>query len=744
MTNAALPIPAPPIARADRTETTLHGHTLVDDYAWLREKDSPEVHAYLEAENAYTEAVMAPTATLQTELYDEMLSHIKQTDVSVPSEENNYWYYTRTSEGAQYPVYCRKPGTRATYEQFPEQIVLDVEELAKHESFMSIGTLTVSDDGALAAYSVDTKGFRQYTLQIKDLSTGAVLPEQVERVGSVVWASDNRTLFYTVEDEEQKRQYRLYRHTLGTPHADDVLIHEEQDERFNLGAGRTRDGQYIILESASHIASQAWLIPANAPASAPALIAPLREGVEYYPDHRYGLLYIRTNDTGRNFRLVTAPVADPTNWQELIGARADVMLEDVSLFANFAVASERYDGLEHLRVLHFAGQGPAFAREDQIRFPEPAYSVHLAGNRMFAADHLRYAYQSLVTPASVYEYDLRSTVSTLLKQQEVPGNFDRSLYVSDRLSATAPDGTQVPISLVYRRDKRLDTQRPDTPEQPENFSTSETSTSTSHVILTKAKDLRLPSTDPSAKAFAEPTPSTNPLHIYGYGSYGYSLPLGFSSNRLSLLDRGFILAYAHIRGGGDLGKPWHDAGRLSAKQNTFTDFIAVTEHLLAQGYGDPTRVAIQGGSAGGLLMGAVTNLRPDLFRAVLSQVPFVDVMNTMLDASLPLTVPEYEEWGNPNEPEAFETMLSYSPYDNLRAAPYPAMLVKTSLHDSQVMYWEPAKYVAKLRTLNTGTHPILLHTNMTAGHGGASGRYDYLKEIALDYAFLLQQLSPHP
>jgi oligopeptidase B len=688
MTNTT---PTPPTARTHRTQTTLHGHTLIDDYAWLREKDSPEVLAYLEAENAYTEAIMAPTAALQTELYDEMLSHIKQTDVSVPSEENNYWYYTRTSEGAQYPVYCRKPGARATYDQAEEQIVLDVEELAKHESFMSIGALTVSDDGALAAYSVDTKGFRQYTLQIKDLSTGAVLAERVERVGSIVWASDNRTLFYTVEDEEQKRQYRLYRHTLGAPHADDALILEEPDERFNLGAGRTRDGEYIVLESASHIASQAWLIPANAPTTLPALIAPLREGVEYYPDHRYGLLYIRTNDTGRNFRLVTAPLSNPTDWQELIPARPEVMLEDLSLFANFAVASERHGGLEHLRILHFADQGPEFLREEQIRFPEPAYSVHLAGNRMFATQYLRYAYQSLVTPASVYEYDLASSVSTLLKQQEVPGNFDRSLYVSERLSATAPDGVQVPISLVYRRDQRA--------------------------------------------------PRTNPLHIYGYGSYGYSLPLGFSSNRLSLLDRGFILAYAHIRGGGDLGKPWHDAGRLSAKQNTFTDFITVTEHLLASGYGDPARVAIQGGSAGGLLMGAVVNLRPDLFRAVLSQVPFVDVMNTMLDASLPLTVPEYEEWGNPNEPEAFRTMLSYSPYDNLREASYPAMLVKTSLHDSQVMYWEPAKYVAKLRTLNIGPHPILLHTNMTAGHGGASGRYDYLKEIALDYAFLLQQLG---
>ncbi len=685
--------PTPPVARAQRTETTLHGHTLVDDYAWLREKDSPEVHAYLEAENAYTDALMTPTQELQAALYGEMLSHIKQTDVSVPSEENGYWYYTRTSEGEQYPVYCRKPGARDSYEQADEQIVLNVEELAKGESFMAIGGLDVSDDGALAAYSVDTKGFRQYTLQVKDLRTGEVLAERVERVGSIVWAADHRTLFYTIEDEEQKRQYQLYRHICGQPHTEDVLVLEEPDERFNLGAGRTRDGKYIIVESGSHTTSQGWLLPADTPEAEPRLIAPRRDGVEYYADHRFGLLFIRTNDEGRNYRLVTAPVETPgfENWQELIAHRAEVMLEDVSLFAGFAVASERHGGLEHLRILHFAGEGREFAREQEIRFPEPAYSVHAAGNRMFETDRLRYAYQSLVTPSSVYEFELGTGESTLLKQQEVPGGFNRSLYASERVLALAPDGVEVPVSLVYRRDRRA--------------------------------------------------PGTEPLHVYGYGSYGYSLPLGFSSNRLSLLDRGVILAYAHIRGGGDLGKPWHDAGRLNEKPNTFSDFIAVTEHLLASGYGDPARVAIQGGSAGGLLMGAVVNLRPDLFRAVISQVPFVDVMNTMLDASLPLTVPEYEEWGNPNEREAFETMLSYSPYDNLREASYPAILVKTSLYDSQVMYWEPAKYVAKLRTLHTGIHPILLHTNMTAGHGGASGRYDYLKEIAFDYAFLLRELG---
>ncbi len=684
-------LPQPPQARRDPQSTTLHGHTLHDDYGWLRNKESEEVLAYLRAENAHTDAVMEATKPIQEQLYTELLSHIKQTDVSVPAREGAYWYYARTTEGSQYPVYCRKRGAREEYEAAPEEVILDVEALAAGHSFMAVGGMDVSDDGNLLAYSTDTTGFRQYTLHIKDLRTGEKLPETVERVGSIVWAADNRTLLYTVEDEEQKRQFQLYRHTLGAPVTEDALVLEEPDERFNMGAGRTRDGVYIVVESASHTTSEARLLRADAPTAEPTLLAPRRDGIEYYPDHRHGLLYIRVNDQGRNFRLVTAPVDEPGQWTERIPHRDEVMLEDVSLFSEFGVASERRGGLEHLRVLQFAGKGPEIAREAEIAFPEPAYSAHLSNNREWETDLLRYGYQSLVTPASVFDYDVRSGESTLLKEQEVPGGFNRALYASERIEATAPDGVRVPISLVYRRDRRK--------------------------------------------------PSAQPLHVYGYGSYGYALPLGFNSNRLSLLDRGFVLAYAHIRGGGDLGKPWHDSGRLGHKRNTFTDFIACVEHLLAKGYGDPARVAIQGGSAGGLLMGAVVNMRPELFRAVISQVPFVDVMNTMLDASLPLTVPEYEEWGNPNEREAFETMLSYSPYDNLRKAAYPAMLVKTSLYDSQVMYWEPAKYIAKLRTLNASEHPILLHTNLTAGHGGASGRYDYLREIAFDYAFLLRELG---
>jgi oligopeptidase B len=680
---------SPPIARRQETIHTLHGHRLADDYAWLREKTSPEVIAFLEQENAYTRAVMKPTEELQATLYKEMISHIKETDVSVPFRAGAYFYYSRTEQGAQYPIYCRKHGSLDA----SEEIMLDMNQLAVGESFMALGALTVSDDGNLLAYTTDTTGFRQYTLHIKDLRTGELLADQAQRVGSVVWTADNRTIFYSVEDEETKRQFQVFRHAVGRPQAEDVLVYEEADERFNVGVGRTRDKKYLVLESASHTTSEEQFLPADQPEERWTVIEPRKENIEYSADHRDGLWYIRVNDTARTFRIVTAPVANPGRdyWRELMAHREDVMLEDLELFQSFAVLEERFDGLPHLRILNFDPQGAFAGPSPQIAFPEPTYSAHPHVNREFVTDTFRYGYTSLVSPTSVYEYNVVTNESTLLKELEVPGGFDRALYRSERLFATAPDGTKIPVSLVYRQDKKGE--------------------------------------------------GTNPLYIYGYGSYGYSLPVGFNSNRLSLLDRGFVLAYAHIRGGGDMGKPWHDAGRLMNKMNTFTDFIAITEHLIAHGYGDPRRVAMEGGSAGGLLMGAVANLRPDLYRAVLSHVPFVDVMNTMLDPTLPLTIAEYEEWGDPNQPEAFEYMLKYSPYDNLEQKEYPAMLVKTSLNDSQVMYWEPAKYVAKLRTLKMDDRLLLLETNMSAGHGGASGRYDYLKEIALDYAFLMQELG---
>jgi oligopeptidase B len=687
-------LPAPPFARKKHTETRIHGVVLSDDYAWLRDRENPDVTAYLEAENAYAEAQMAPLAVLQDGLYQEMLSHVKQTDISVPYRDGGWWYYTRTEEGLQYSIYCRKRGSASGPDaDADEQVILDGNVLAANFAFFAIGDTDISDDGRWLAYSTDTKGFRQYTLHIRDLETGETLPGEVERVGSLSWAADNGTLFYTVEDEKQKRLYQLWRHRLGAPHTEDVLVHQENDERFNLGIGRTRDGKFLVFESASHTTTECHVLPADAPEGKFRLIAAREDEHEYLIDHRNGLWFIRTNDRGRNFRLVTAPVETPgrENWTELIAHRDDVMLEEIDLFAGFFVACEREDGLPRLRLWKFGGSGVEAAQAGEIAFPEPAYSAHPHVNRIFDTSAFRYAYQSLVTPSSVYEYDMEAGSSTLLKQLEVPGGFDRTLYASERVHATAADGVQIPVSIVYRKDQRV--------------------------------------------------AGRNPLYVYGYGSYGYSLPLGFNSNRLSLLDRGVVMAYAHIRGGGDLGKPWHDAGKMLVKRNTFADFIAAVEHLIDSRYGDPKRVAIEGGSAGGLLMGAVANMRPDLFRAVISHVPFVDVMNTMLDASLPLTVPEYEEWGDPNQENYFRYMLGYSPYDNLWAANYPAMLVKTSLHDSQVMYWEPAKYVAKLRTLKTDKNPLLLITNMQAGHGGASGRYDYLKEIALDYSFVLRELG---
>ncbi len=691
-----------PVARKEPHAIPIHGHTLQDDYAWLREKESPETIAYLEAENAYTHSVMEPAQPLIDTLYTEMLGHIQQTDVSVPYRDGRFEYYSRTQEGQQYAIYCRVPVQPGlTPRPLPpvtgfadEEILLDANKLAEGEAFMSIGMSAVTDDGNWLAYSTDNTGFRQYTLHIKNLLTGETMQRLAERVGSIVWATDNRTLFYSVEDEETKRPYQIHRRSLDDSHltlSPDEVAWEEPDERFNVGVGRTRDGKFLIAEAASHTTSEQWFLAANDPSGSFQCIEPRRDNIEYYADHREGKFFLRINDTGRNFRLVTSPVGlqGSEHWQEILPHCEDIMLEDIDLFRDFYVACERFQGLPRLRIFDLAAQEETPARE--ILFPEPTYTATPGINRQFDTATYRYGYHSLVTPSSVFQYELTTGKSTLLKQMEVPGGFDRALYTSERIYATAADGVQVPVSIVYRKD-----------------------------------------------AFER---GKNPLYLYAYGSYGYSLPIGFNSNRLSLLDRGVVLAYAHIRGGGEMGKPWHDAGRMMQKLNTFTDFITVAEHLVANSYSAKDRVAIEGGSAGGLLMGTVANMRPDLFRVVLSHVPFVDVMNTMLDASLPLTVPEYEEWGNPNEQAAFEYMLAYSPYDNLAAKNYPAMLVKTSLNDSQVMYWEPAKYVAKLRTLKTDNNLLLLHTNMQAGHGGASGRYDYLKEIAFDYAFLLWQLG---
>jgi oligopeptidase B len=682
-------LPAPPVAPRKPSPTTLHGTTLHDDYAWLRDKNSAETLAYLNAENAYTAAAMAGTEPLQAQLYAEMLSHIKETDESVPYPDRGWLYWTRTLEGSQYPIHCRRRDTPGS----AEEILLDVNLLAQGQPYMSVGGMAVSPDGKLLAYSTDNTGFRQYTLKLRDLVTGQDLKTVSERTGSLAWAADSATLFYTTEDEQTKRHDKLFRHVLGTPEPD-ALVLAEPDERFNLGVGTTRDRKYILVEAGSHTTNEARFLPAGQPRAPLTLIAPRIEDQEYYPDHRDGVFYLRVNDTTRNFRLVAAPVANPgrEHWKEIYCGKEDTPLEDFDLFQSFCVLSERRGGLPTLTVTPILESGE-LGDGTPIDFPEPTYTASAHANRVFDTRAFRYSYTSLVSPASVYEYNVDTSTSTLLKEQEVPGGFDRSRYASERLWIEAEDGVLIPVSLVYRR---------------ERFQMG----------------------------------AGRPLYVYGYGSYGYALPVGFSPTRLSLLDRGLVLAYAHIRGGGELGDAWHDAGKMRAKRNTFTDFIRVTERLVELGYGAADKVAIEGGSAGGLLMGAVVNMRPDLFRVVLSHVPFVDVMNTMLDASLPLTVAEYEEWGNPNEPGDFEYMLSYSPYDNLKPGNYPAMLVKTSLNDSQVMYWEPAKYVARLRTLKQNAEtPLLLHINMEAGHGGASGRYDYLKEIAFDYAFLLKQLG---
>ncbi len=686
----------PPIAKREPHPTELHGKVLEDDYFWLRDKNSPEVIAYLNAENNYTTAWMAGTEDLQKSLYEEMLSHIKETDTSVPYRDGDWFYYTHTVQGLQYAIHCRRRAKPdSSYDpDAPEEVLLDVNQLAEGKPFLSLGAFSISPDGNLVAYTTDETGFRQYTLHVKDLQKGTLLPDTAERVGSLTWTPDGKMLLYSIEDEQTKRQYRVLRHTLGEPVESDVLVYEEQDERFNVGVGRTRDRKYLLIEAGSHTTTEYCCLEADAPTEEFRVVAERIPDQEYSLDHREGLFYLRVNDTGKNFRIVTAPVNDPgrESWTELLPEQPDVPLEDFEVFQNFAVASEKRGGLDRLRVYHFK-QDMLQTDAQTVEFPEPAYSAGLSVNRQFDTPSFRYSYQSLVSPASIYEYNVAEAKSTLLKQQEVPGGFDRESYASERVWAIADDGARVPVSLVYKRDLFR-------------------------------KD------------------SSNPLYVYGYGSYGYALPVGFSGSRLALLDRGFVMAYAHIRGGGDLGDTWHDAGKMMQKRNTFTDFIRAAEYLVGEGYGAQDKVVIEGGSAGGLLMGAVANMRPDLFRIVLSHVPFVDVMNTMLDASLPLTVAEYEEWGNPNEQPAFEYMLSYSPYDNLKRGDYPATLVKTSLNDSQVMYWEPAKFVAKLRTLKTNQNvPLLLHINMDAGHGGASGRYDYLKEIALDYAFVLKELG---
>jgi oligopeptidase B len=668
------------VARRIAKSDVIHGDRREDDYFWLREQSNPEVLRYLEAENAYTDAVMKPTQELQQAFYQEMLSHIQETDASAPYPEGGHLYYTRTEQGKQYPTHCR----RRALPEAPEEVTLDVNALAAGETYMSIGLYAVSDDGRLLAYSTDNTGFRQFTLAIKDLTTGELLPDRASRVATAAWAADKRTLFYTVEDEA-KRSHRLYRHTLGE--SGDALVYEEPDERFDVGVSRTRSGAYLLMTLSSHTTSEVRFLPADRLQDEWRLIAPRRDEHEYGVDHAGDLFYIRTNDRGRNFRLVTAPLREPgeSSWRELVPHRPETMIEELLVFARHAVLFEREVALPQVRVLDLASGG-----QHRVSFPEPAYTVLPAQNRVFATRLLRFVCESLVTPATVFDYDMAARERRIVKETPVP-RYDRAGYQSERLFATAADGTRVPISLVHHKGL--------------------------------ARDGR------------------SPLLLYSYGAYGYPMDAHFAVSRLPLLDRGFVFAIAHVRGGGDLGKAWHDQGRMLLKKNTFSDLIAVADHLVAEGVTAHDRLALQGASAGGLTLAAAINLRPDLARAAVLGVPFVDVVNTMLDETLPLTISEFEEWGNPKNKDEYEAIKAYCPYTNLKAGHYPALLVMTSLNDSQVMYWEPAKYVARLRTLKRDRLPLLLKTNLAAGHSGASGRYDRLREIAFEQAFLLSVLD---
>ena len=682
--DTAAQTPAPPVARRVPRTIEVHGTRLSDDYFWMRDKKNPEVIAYLEAENAYTAATTRQTADFQERLYREMLSRIKETDTNAPYPMGGYLYYARTEQGKQYPVHARRKGSM----EAPEQVLLDLNEMAKGHTFMSVGEFEVTRDANLLAYTTDTTGYREYTLHVKDLRTGAVT-KVAERVSSAAWAGDDRTLFYVVDHPVSKNPYRLYRHALGRAGADE-LVYEEPDEMFGLEVGLSRSRGYVFLTSASHTTSEVRYLAADRPGEAFRVLLPREAGHEYYAEHHGDRFYVRTNERGaRNFKLVSAPAADPRreNWREVIAHRPGVMLGAADFFKDFYVVSERGNATPVLRVFDIRTNRPAV-----IAVPEPVYNISMGTNREFDTGRVRYSYQSFITPASTYDYDVKTGKSHLLKRQPVLGGYDPTLYKSERVQAVAPDGTRVPVSLVYRKELKRDGGRP--------------------------------------------------LLLDAYGSYGIPRNVTFNSNRLSLLDRGVVFATAHIRGGGDLGKEWHDAGKMNLKKNTFTDFIAAAEHLIKEGYTSKGRLVATGGSAGGLLMGAVVNMRPDLFKAVVAHVAFVDVINTMLDETLPLTAAEWEEWGNPvKSKENFLYMLSYSPYDNVAARDYPAMLVKTSLNDSQVLFHEPTKWVAKLRSMKTDKNPLLFKVNMGAGHGGASGRYDALRETAFDYAFILTQMG---
>lgn len=670
----------PPVAKVILKTDTLHGKILIDNYFWLRDRNNPEVIKYLKAENKYTESMMKHTEAFQDTLYKEMLGKIKETDLSVPEKLVDYYYYTRTEQGKQYRIYCRKKGSL----EAKEEILLDHNVLAKGYDYFDIGVFKISPDHKLLAYSIDTSGSERFTLYVKDLQTNSLFKEKISNTGySAAWANDNKTIFYTILDNA-KRPYKIYRHTLGTNTEQDEFVYYEKDDAFWLNISRTKSDKYLIIDLASHTTSEVRYLSADTPQGQFKLIHPRQHEIEYYVEHHNDRFFIMTNDNAKNFKLIQTPVNDPSkeNWKEIIPHRDSVKIDGIDIFDNFLVVYEMEKGLKKIQVRNFTSGETYY-----VDFAEPVYTFWLGKNRDFNSHLLRFTYNSFITPRSVFDYDMDNRTQELKKQYEVLGGYNPSLYQSKRIFATAQDGATIPISLVYKKGIKKD--------------------------------------------------GKSPLYLMGYGSYGTCMETYFSSNRLSLLDRGFIYAIAHIRGGGEMGRYWYEQGKLLNKKNTFTDFIACAEYLINEKYTSNDKLVITGGSAGGLLIGAVTNMRPDLFKIVVADVPFVDLINTMLDPTLPLTVLEYEEWGNPNEKVYYDYMESYSPYDNVAAKEYPSILITAGLNDSRVQYWEATKWTAKLRALKTDNNLLLLKINMGSGHLGASGRYDFLKDIAFEFAFIL-------
>ncbi len=678
---ATAPALSPPVAAVRPHRFDEHGNVRIDQYYWLKDRSNPEVIKYLDDENAYTKAVMAHTQTLQDRLYEELKGRVLQNDQSVPFREGNYFYYTRLVEGKNYPIYARKRGSVSA----SEEIMIDANALAEGKATFLIRAWAVSSGEDLLAFAADTTGGRVSSIRFKNLRTGEMLSDVVPRsIGGIAWAEDNRTLFYTKPDSVSVRPYQVYRHKLGTPAATDQMVYEDKDETYYVGVFKTKSRSYIMIQSSQTMATEYSYVRADQPDAPFRVLIPRERGHEYSANHFGDYFYILSNDHAKNFRLMRTPVAKPgrDNWEEVIPHRADVLLEDFEFFREYLVLTERKDGLVQLRVRPWTGGGQ---NEYYLDFGEPAYLAYVGTNLEFDTPVLRYGYTSLTTPSSMYDYDMKTRQKTLLKRDQILGGFDPANYVTERFYTTARDGARVPVSLVYR------------------------------------------------KGIARPAP----LLLTGYGSYGSSADPTFSSDRLSLLDRGFVFAIAHIRGGSEMGRAWYENGRQLQKKNTFTDFVDVADDLIRRGLTSSNRLFARGASAGGLLMGAVVNMRPELFKGVIAGVPYVDVITTMSDSTIPLTTGEYDEWGNPHDPTFYRYMLSYSPYDNVERKAYPNLLITAGLYDTQVLYVEPAKWTARLRAMKTDSNRLILRTNMEAGHGGASGRYKRWHDVAFEYAFLL-------